>query len=1088
MSSQTIPDNALDEAFGATPTLSEQDTRSGMRRRDTESRVTELTMPATVEEADAAAAQAAYNAANLGFGEANKVFQKDVLVPWRSQEASSTFKKIRDLKKAVDVLRSGKQLTGPVFNQLPDFVRNVVNPESTAVRQSVEKVVQDTMRQTLGAQFTQKEGENVLQRTYNADLPEELVLDAVSRELIGLQELAASKEAMVRHYEQFGTVKGYKPGDYLPSVRDEYKINVAESPKAVESAAKVNYRDSLNNIGGTPLQGWRFPRGAEKQIAEYVNSSDFTPDGYVNMMQSLAEETVGRSFDEKTLRNQAVELAKRPEGQRMGSIDYSKVDEKAVEEAGFSDVAAQALKNAPTSAVLMANDLLSPASDALRSVVLGERVGIYKTLPDLAADLASKTGIIETDEETADALADVLAKQYGSLSGFKNAVAEDPVGVLGDVSLIFGGAGAATKVAGLGRAGETLSKVGRGLDPISAMGGVATRGLGIDTSRTAEKAGEMASETLSLTSGAPASAIREAFNVGRERTAAGAPTARSEAFGAAIKGETPVEEIVGTARGSMDDIRNEISQQYRSGMVDISKDREVLSFDKIDETLDQMLSDATFGGKDVKPETRKTVEDLAEIIGDWKASDPSVFHTPEGLDKLKQRISETVENVPSDQRSRTRAASKIYNSVKDTIAEQAPAYREVMEQYESGMETLGRIEREFSLGRKNTVDTAFSKLRSRPGSRPGRDDLVELLSTYDPVVGAQIAGEQLSDIFPGGLRGAGTGMAVVGGAVTSPLATPAAIAGSPRMVGRGAYYTGRAAEPAAMATRYLGANPMSRLAIARGSAYSDDIEDELSRMAQNYLVLPEEGDGGATSDPNTAANVNAAAAQMGGDQEFIAVDREGRKAEPDNARQAVQTIDGRPTGIDQVTGRRVFLDTGEPVPGFKRGGEVESGKPTFGDRARSVAQGVTFGFGDEIEGGVRALGSALSEGDLMSLRQKYLQERDAIRAQQQAYEDANLLESLALEGGGAMLTGFIPGGQGAAAARMAQLASRYPKAMRAANVAADTALYGAGSADSMSDIPRSIRDEAVFAVPMYGGAEGVRYAVKRRKARKGKKK
>jgi hypothetical protein len=85
-----------------------------------------------------------------------------------------------------------------------------------------------------------------------------------------------------------------------------------------------------------------------------------------------------------------------------------------------------------------------------------------------------------------------------------------------------------------------------------------------------------------------------------------------------------------------------------------------------------------------------------------------------------------------------------------------------------------------------------------------------------------------------------------------------------------------------------------------------------------------------------------------------------------------------------------------------------------------------------------------------------------------------------------MLTGFVPGAQGATAARMAQLAARSPKAARAASVAADTALYGAGTADSVRDIPRSVRDEALFAVPMYGGAEGVRLGVKRYRGRKKK--
>jgi hypothetical protein len=201
------------------------------------------------------------------------------------------------------------------------------------------------------------------------------------------------------------------------------------------------------------------------------------------------------------------------------------------------------------------------------------------------------------------------------------------------------------------------------------------------------------------------------------------------------------------------------------------------------------------------------------------------------------------------------------------------------------------------------------------------------------------------------------------------------------------------------------------------------------------------------------------------------------------------------TDVDAL-GRRIDPLTGLPIEeeeaaeGFQRGGMVKGynrGGTALRDRARSVAKGAMFASNDEIEGGIRALGSALSEGDLSSLRQKYLQERDMIRSQQKAYEDAHPIENLLYEGGGAMLTSLVPGMQGATAARMAQIAARSPKAARAAAVAADAALYGAGAAESVRDIPRSIRDEAVLAVPMYGGVEGVSAGINRYRVRKGKK-
>jgi len=136
------------------------------------------------------------------------------------------------------------------------------------------------------------------------------------------------------------------------------------------------------------------------------------------------------------------------------------------------------------------------------------------------------------------------------------------------------------------------------------------------------------------------------------------------------------------------------------------------------------------------------------------------------------------------------------------------------------------------------------------------------------------------------------------------------------------------------------------------------------------------------------------------------------------------------------------------------------GGPSFADRARTVAKGATFAFNDEIEAGLRAL---------MQLDPAaYQREVARIRAQQKAYEDANKAESLGLEIGGAFLPALLPGGQGLAAARMASLAAKAPRAAALAPVAGEAALYGVGAADSMAEIPRSVGEEMLFGLGMYG--------------------
>jgi len=136
------------------------------------------------------------------------------------------------------------------------------------------------------------------------------------------------------------------------------------------------------------------------------------------------------------------------------------------------------------------------------------------------------------------------------------------------------------------------------------------------------------------------------------------------------------------------------------------------------------------------------------------------------------------------------------------------------------------------------------------------------------------------------------------------------------------------------------------------------------------------------------------------------------------------------------------------------------GGPSFADRARTVAKGATFAFNDEIEAGLRAL---------MQLDPAaYQREVAGIRAQQKAYEDANKAESFGLEMAGGLLPALLPGGQGLAATRMAALAAKSPLAARIAPVIGEAGLYGVGAADSMADIPRSVGEEMLFGLGMYG--------------------
>jgi hypothetical protein len=120
---------------------------------------------------------------------------------------------LRKLEVARNNLKSSDNISGPIAglrNMLPDALNAMLGGEkSISTREGVQDVIMQSLRQILGAQFTQKEGENLMARTYNPSLSEaENIrrLDLLKGKII---QMAADKQAAADYYKQHRTLKGY---------------------------------------------------------------------------------------------------------------------------------------------------------------------------------------------------------------------------------------------------------------------------------------------------------------------------------------------------------------------------------------------------------------------------------------------------------------------------------------------------------------------------------------------------------------------------------------------------------------------------------------------------------------------------------------------------------------------------------------------------------------------------------------------------------------------------------------------------------------------------------------------------------------
>lgn len=316
----------------------------------------------------------------------------------------------------------------------------------------------------------------------------------------------------------------------------------------------------------------------------------------------------------------------------------------------------------------------------------------------------------------------------------------------------------------------------------------------------------LAGNVAGLQTGAGKEAFTQAYEAGKK----GGKSA--ESFTAAMRGKNDPGEVVAMARQNLDDIRQANQTAYRSGMVDIKKDKSILDFTGINKALDDAVQSVTFKGQIKAPGAADKLKQVYQEIDGWKQLPPNEYHTPEGLDALKQRIGDILESIPYNEQNSRRVVGNIYNSIKGEISKQAPEYTKVMKGYAEGAELVREIEKSLSLGKNAADETALRKLQSLMRNNVAtsygfRGQLAqELQSRGQNELLPTIAGQSLNELAPRGLARLSAAPGAVAGYVAGGF--PAAVAGaavsSPRLMGEAAFKGGQAA-------RYLDAPIMNQL-------------------------------------------------------------------------------------------------------------------------------------------------------------------------------------------------------------------------------------------------------------------------------------
>lgn len=444
----------------------------------------------------------------------------------------------------------------------------------------------------------------------------------------------------------------------------------------------------------------------------------------------------------------------------------------------------QAFFNAPASAVQFGRDIVEPILSPIDTA---------KSVVNLGSSVLGKAGITDADPTLANQVGEYFANRYGGVDNAMRTFATDPVGMTSDVAgLLTGGGALAAKVATKGpryaqKTAEILEKTGRVIDPLN----VATK--------TVKGTGKLAAGTLGLTTGTGYEAIQETAKAGYQGGKQGA------AFVSEMRGDAPADSVVTEAQRAVDNLRQQRSREYKQNMAGVTQDKTVLDFLPIREEFQKLKEIGQYKGKDINEPAVAAIQKLEDIIGDWEFSNPKEFHTPEGLDKLKQKIyNQSKGYAPNSPESLV--ADRMYKAVRQVVANQAPDYMRTMGDYEQASDLLKELERSLSLSDRATADTTTRKLQSilRNNANTNYGQRVALGRQLEEA-GAdtlfpRLAGQAMSAKLPRGLTGALSGTTAVANAIQNlpgslidPYTIAAAGLVSPRVVGETVFKVGQAA-------------------------------------------------------------------------------------------------------------------------------------------------------------------------------------------------------------------------------------------------------------------------------------------------------
>jgi hypothetical protein len=147
---------------------------------------------------------------------------------WKTTGGPNAIKAMTQVNKALDLLRNNNITgfrQGIIDKTLPSYLSALYNPDGTIAKSAIRETIAQTLRETLGAQFTQQEGENLMERAFDSSLDESENIRRAQLLLDQVNQIAINKQSRAEWWDKHqSSMRGYTGAvggpDVMQTLRD----------------------------------------------------------------------------------------------------------------------------------------------------------------------------------------------------------------------------------------------------------------------------------------------------------------------------------------------------------------------------------------------------------------------------------------------------------------------------------------------------------------------------------------------------------------------------------------------------------------------------------------------------------------------------------------------------------------------------------------------------------------------------------------------------------------------------------------------------------------------------------------------------